>query len=75
MMISEGLKYDFEMVCMIMLTAGIYQNIIYKDYDKHIQVLLEHIVHQVHESCWGIGNTKGHDYEFEMTILGTEGYF
>ena len=44
-MIFENLKYYSEMVCMIMLCAGIDQNIIYKDYDEHIQVLLEHTVY------------------------------
>ena len=57
-MISESLKYCSEMVCMITLTAGIDQNIIYEDYDEHVQVLLEHKVHQVYESNWGVGKTK-----------------
>ena len=39
-----------EMVYMIALSAGIDQNIIYEDYDEHVQVLLEHTVHQVYES-------------------------
>ena len=46
---------------MVMLTVGIDQNIIYEDYDEHVQVLLEHTVYQVYESWWGIGETKGHD--------------
>ena len=41
-MISESLKYCSEMVCMISLSARIDQNIIYEDYDEHVQVLLEH---------------------------------
>ena len=57
-MISESLKYYFEMVCIITLTVGIDQNIIYEDYDEHVQVLLEHLIHQVHEGCWRIGKTK-----------------
>ncbi|PHT68419.1 hypothetical protein T459_27906 [Capsicum annuum] len=68
LMISESLKYDFEMVCMIILTARIDQNIIYEDYDEHVQVLLEHLVHQVHESGWGISKTEGHDQKLEVTI-------
>ena len=57
-MISESLKHYSEIVCMIVLTAGIDQNIIYENYDEHFQVLLEHTIHQVHESSWGIGETK-----------------
>ncbi|PHT72579.1 hypothetical protein T459_23364 [Capsicum annuum] len=54
LMISESLKHDSEMVCMITLTMGIDKDIIYEDYDEHVQVLLEHTVHQVYESCWGV---------------------
>ena len=57
-MISKSLKYYYEMVCMIIFTTGIDQNIIYEDYDEHVKVLLEHTVHQVYESFWGIGKTK-----------------
>ena len=32
---------------MIMLTMGVEKNVIYEDSDKHVQVLLEHTVHQV----------------------------
>ena len=60
-MISKSLKYDSEMVCIIMFTVGINKDVIYEDYDEHVQVLLEHIVHQVHKGCWGIVKTKGHD--------------
>ena len=44
-MISKSLKYYPEMVYMITLTVGIDQNIIYEDYDEHVQVLLEHMVY------------------------------
>ncbi|PHU18079.1 hypothetical protein BC332_13774 [Capsicum chinense] len=37
MMISKSLKYYSKMVCKIMLPAGIDQNIIYEDYDAHVQ--------------------------------------
>ena len=47
-MISESLKHYSEMVCMIMVTTGIDQNIIYEDYDEHIKEIFEHTVHQVH---------------------------
>ncbi|PHT99314.1 hypothetical protein BC332_31753 [Capsicum chinense] len=54
LMIYESLKYNSKMVCMITITTGINQNIIYEDYNKLIQVLLEHTVYQVYKSCWGI---------------------
>ncbi|PHU07623.1 hypothetical protein BC332_24112 [Capsicum chinense] len=58
-----------------MLTAGVDKNVIYEDYDEHVQVLLEHTVHQVHEGCRGIGKTKEHDYEIKVNIPSFEGYF
>ena len=57
-MVSESLQYYSEMVCMLMFTAAVNKDIIYENYDKHVQVLLEHMVHQVHESGWDIGKTK-----------------
>ena len=60
-MISESLQYYYKMVCMITLIAKVNKDVIYEDYDEHVQVLLEHMIHQVHESCWGIGKTKGYN--------------
>ncbi|PHT48615.1 hypothetical protein CQW23_12823 [Capsicum baccatum] len=67
-MISESLEYNSEMVCMIMLTAGIDQNIIYEYYDEYVQVLLEHAVHQVHERCWGIAGSEVYLREITGTL-------
>ncbi|PHT73067.1 hypothetical protein T459_23852 [Capsicum annuum] len=38
----------------IILISRIDKDVIYEDYDKHVQVLVEHSVHQIYESCWGI---------------------
>ncbi|PHT42647.1 hypothetical protein CQW23_16672 [Capsicum baccatum] len=53
-------------------SKGIDKNVIYEYYGEHVQVLLEHTVHQVHEGCWGIGKTKGHDKEFYVAIPRSE---
>ena len=58
---SKSLQHYSEVVCMIIFGTGVDKDLIYGDYDKHIQVLLEYSVHQVYESCWGISETKGHD--------------
>ena len=57
-MISKSLEYYSEMVCIIMLSAGIDQNIIYEDYDEHVQVLLEHMVHQVIKAAGALVRPK-----------------
>ncbi|PHT38313.1 hypothetical protein CQW23_21886 [Capsicum baccatum] len=74
-MILESLKYNSEMVNMITLTAEIDKDVIYEDYDEHVQVLLEHTIHQVHECCWGIVKTKERDQEFKVNIPSTGSYF
>ncbi|PHT37906.1 hypothetical protein CQW23_21479 [Capsicum baccatum] len=70
---SGRAKTGAEMVCMIMLSAEIDQNIIYEYYDEHVQVLLELPVLQVHESGWGISKTKGHDQKHKVTIPSMKG--
>ena len=57
----EGLHYYFDIVYMISFATGVNKDVINEDYDKNVQVLLEHLIHQVHEGYWGIGKTKGHD--------------
>ncbi|PHU14308.1 hypothetical protein BC332_15513 [Capsicum chinense] len=58
---SKSLKHYSEVVCMLIFATGVNKDVINEDYDEHIQVLLEHSVHQVHEDCWGICKTKRHD--------------
>jgi hypothetical protein len=33
------------------------------------------IIHHLHEICWGIRQTKGHDQPFKNTFIGLEGSF
>ncbi|PHT36767.1 hypothetical protein CQW23_24467 [Capsicum baccatum] len=67
-MIFESLKYNSKMVCIIMFTAVIDKDVIDKDYDKHVQVLLEHTVHQVHENCRGIAGSDVYLREIVGTL-------
>ena len=60
-MVSDSLQYYSEVVCMIVSITEVDKNIINEDYNQHVQVLLEHSVHQVHEGCWGICETKESD--------------
>ncbi|PHT34401.1 hypothetical protein CQW23_26201 [Capsicum baccatum] len=63
------------MVCMITFTMEVNKDVINEDYDEHIQVLLENLVHPVHERYWGIRETKGHDQKLEMAIPDSKSYF
>ncbi|PHT51525.1 hypothetical protein CQW23_05987 [Capsicum baccatum] len=53
---------------MITFIASIDQNIIIEDYDEHVQVLFEHMVHQVHESGWGIAEPEVYLREVDGTL-------
>ncbi|PHU22299.1 hypothetical protein BC332_07406 [Capsicum chinense] len=60
---------------MIAFVTGVDENVINLDYDEHVQVPLEHLVHQVHKGYWGICETKGHALKLEMSIVGSESCF
>ncbi|KAK4706538.1 hypothetical protein R3W88_033905 [Solanum pinnatisectum] len=62
------------MICMFFLILRVNEDIINKDNNEQVQILREHFVHQIHESCKSIGLSKRHNYKFIMTILGSEGY-
>ena len=57
----KSLQYYSKVVCMIIFVTRVDKNVIDENYDEHVQVLREQSVHQVHKSCWGICETKGHD--------------
>ena len=46
---------------MLSVILRIYQDIVDEHYDKLVQILRENSVHQIHEDCWGIGHSEGHD--------------
>jgi hypothetical protein len=64
------------MFFMLFFGSGINENVINKDYHELIQVLHEHLVHQVHEESGGIGKSKRHNvhsnnpYRVVKAVLG-----
>lgn len=50
-MIFEGVKYKPQVTHVIILTLGVYQNIINKNSIKLIKIIPKHSIHKVHESC------------------------
>jgi hypothetical protein len=58
LMVSKSLQNNSEMLRMLLFTLGIDQDIVNEDHDKLIQLRHEYGVHQVHEMCRSIGESK-----------------
>jgi hypothetical protein len=58
LMVSKSLQNNSEMLHMLLFTPGIDQDIVNEDHDKLVQLRHEHRVHQVHEMCRSIGESK-----------------
>jgi hypothetical protein len=51
------------------------EDVIQIHHQKIIEERMQDIIHNPHERCWGIRQTKGHDQPFENTFFGLEGSF
>jgi pimeloyl-CoA synthetase len=58
LMVMKSPQNNSEMLRMLLFTLGIDQDVINKDYDKLVQLRHEYGVHQVHEMCRSIGESK-----------------
>jgi hypothetical protein len=70
LMVSKLLQNNSEMLCMLLFTLGIDQEVINEDHNKLIQLQHEHRVYQVHEMCMCIGESKRHNQIFIQPIPG-----
>jgi hypothetical protein len=57
---------------MLLFTLRIDQDVINEDHDKFIQLRHEHGVHQVHEMCRSIGESKRHNQILVQPIPGRD---
>jgi CDP-glycerol glycerophosphotransferase (TagB/SpsB family) len=71
-MITQSLKHNAEMLFMLFLTLRKYQDVIYEDHGKLVQVFHENRVHQVHEVSGGVVQTKRHHQILVKTVSGGE---
>jgi hypothetical protein len=46
---------------MLLFTLGVDQDVVNEDHDKLVQLRHKHGVHQVHEMCRSIGESKRHN--------------
>jgi hypothetical protein len=73
LMVTKSLQNNSKMLRMLFFTLGIDQDIINEDHDKLVQLRHEYGVHQVHEMCRSIGESKRHNQILVQPIPGREG--
>jgi hypothetical protein len=61
LMVLKSLQNNSEMMRMLLFTLEIDQDVINEDHDKLVQLHHEYGVHQVHEMCRSIGESKRHN--------------
>jgi hypothetical protein len=72
LMVSKSLQNNSEMLCMLLFTLGIDQNVVNEDHDKLAQLRHEYEVHRVHEMCWSSGESERHSQILVQLIPGRE---
>lgn len=60
---------------MLLLHLTIYQNIVEEDDYEFLHTLFEQLVHTRLKSGWRVCQSKRHDDEFEMTMMGPKRRF
>jgi hypothetical protein len=68
LIVSKSLQNDSEMLRILFFTLGIDQDVINEDHDKLVQLWHKRGVHQVHEMCRSIGESKRHNQIFVQPV-------
>ena len=66
-----SLQYCLQMSNVLVSAFVVYQNVMYKHH-KHVQMEFKTLVHRIHKSHRGTGQTKWHHHEFVVTISGSK---
>jgi hypothetical protein len=72
LMVPKSLQNNAEMPCMLFFTLGIDEDVINEDHDKLVQLRHEYRIHQVHEMCRSIGESKRHNQILIQPVPGGE---
>jgi hypothetical protein len=72
LMVSKSLQNNLEMLRMLFFTLGIDQDVLNEDHNKLVQLQHEHRVHQVHEMCRSLGESKRHNQILIPPVPGRE---
>jgi hypothetical protein len=73
LMVSKSLQNNSEMVHMLLFTLRVDQDVVNEDHDKLVWLRHEYGVHQVHEMCRSISESKRHNQILLQPIPGGEG--
>jgi hypothetical protein len=73
LIVPESLQNNSEMSSMLFFTLGIDQVVVNEYHDKLVQFRHEYRVHQVHEICRSIGESKQHNQIPIQPVPGGEG--
>jgi hypothetical protein len=73
LVLSEGFQHEPQMLFMFFLRPGVNKDVINKDDNKIVEVFHEHLIHEVHEIGESIGQSKGHHYVFEQSVMSGKG--
>jgi hypothetical protein len=68
----KSLKNNPKVLLMLFSILGVDQDVINEHYDKLVQLRHEYRVHQVHEMCGGIGESKRHNQILIQPVPGRE---
>jgi hypothetical protein len=72
-MVSKSLQNISEMLRLLLFTLGIDQDVVNEDHDKLVQLWHEYGVHQVHEMCRSISESKRYNQILVQPVPGGEG--
>jgi hypothetical protein len=73
LMVSKSLQNISEMLRLLLFTLGIDQDVVNEDHDKLVQLWHEYGVHQVHEMCRSISESKRYNQILVQPVPGGEG--
>jgi hypothetical protein len=73
LMVVKSLQNNIKMLLMLFFILGVEQDVVNENHDKLVQLRHEYGVHQVHEMCRSIGESKRHNQILIQPIPGGEG--
>jgi hypothetical protein len=72
-MFTKLFENEAKMLFMLFFRSGVDKNVVKIDHHEFVEILHEDIIHEARESCWSIGEAKGHDGVFIETVPSSKG--
>jgi hypothetical protein len=72
LMVPKSLQNNAEILCMLFFILGVDQDVVNEGHNKLVQLQHEYKVHQVHEMCRSVGESKRHNQILVQPIPGGE---